>query len=196
MKVPNRPVKVPDRPRLLGIDDGPFTKGVDATTALVAVFMEGPDRVEGVAIRPFPIDGEDATAFLARWIGELRFRPACHGVVLGGITLAGLAVVDLAELAERTGLPVIAVSRRDPSAHRVADALAAAGLTTRLPVLERAPKPFAVDGSLYASVAGTSEDRARALVLATRGKSAFPEPLRVAHLIAAAVARGSSRGRA
>jgi endonuclease V-like protein UPF0215 family len=189
-------VRVPDRPRLLGIDDGPFTKGVDETTPLVAVFMEGADRLEGVAIHSFPIDGEGATAFLARWIDELRFRPACHGVVLGGITLAGLAVVDLGDLADRTGLPVIAVSRRDPSDHRVADALSAAGLTARLPLLERAPKPFPVDGSLYASAAGTSEERARALVLATRGKSAFPESLRVAHLIAAAVVRGTSRGRA
>jgi len=189
-------LRVPARPRLLGIDDGPFTKGVDATTPLVAVFMEGGDRIEGVALRAFPVDGDGVTAFLARWIAGLRFRPATHGVVLGGITMAGLAVVDLPALARETGLPVIAVSRRDPSDHRVADALHAAGLTARLPLLERAPAPFAVDGGLHAAVAGTSPERARALLLAARGKSALPEPLRVAHLIAAAVARGSSRGRA
>lgn len=189
-------MRVPARPRLLGIDDGPFTKGVDATTPLVAVFMEGADRVEGVALRAFPVDGDEVTAFLARWIGELRFRPASHGVVLGGITMAGLAVVDLSALARETGLPVIAVSRRDPSGHRVADALQAAGLTARLPLLERAPAPFVVDGGLHAAVAGASPERARALLLAARGKSALPEPLRIAHLIAAAVARGSSRGRA
>ena len=187
---------IPARPRLLGIDDGPFTKGVDATTPLVAVFMEGADRIEGVALRVFPVDGDDVTTFLARWISALRFRPATHGVVLGGITMAGLAVVDLPALARATALPAIAVSRRDPADHRVAHALAAAGLAARLPLLERAPAAFRVDGGLHASVAGATPERARALLLAARGKSTLPEPLRVAHLIAAAVARGSSRGRA
>ena len=49
---------------------------------------------------------------------------------------------------------------------------------------------------LHAAVAGALRERAQALLLASRGKSALPEALRVAHLIAAAVARGSSRGRA
>lgn len=189
-------MSAPARPRLLGIDDGPFIKGVDVTTPLAAVFMEGADRIEGVALRRFPVDGADATAFLAGWIGELRFRPAAHGVVLGGITIAGLGLVDLPELASACGLPVIAVSRRDPAGHRVADALRAAGLAARLPMLERAPAAFAVDATLHAAVAGASHEHARALLLAARGKSALPEALRVAHLVAAAVARGSSRGRA
>jgi hypothetical protein len=187
---------VPARPRLLGIDDGPFTKGVDATTPLVAVFMEGADRIEGVALRSFPIDGDGVTAFLARWIGALRFRPAAHAVVLGGVTIAGLAVVDLPALAAALGLPVIAVSRRDPRGHRVAEALRAAGLAARVPLLERAPEAFRVDAGLHAAVAGAPRERAVALLAASRAKSALPEALRVAHLIAAAAVRGSSRGRA
>jgi endonuclease V-like protein UPF0215 family len=187
---------VPRRPRLLGIDDGPFRKSHDATTPLAAVFMEGADRVEGVALSAFPVDGDEVTAFLARWIGGLRFRRATHGVVLGGITLAGLAVVDLPALARATGLPVMAVGRRDPRGHRVAEALRAAGLAARLPLLERTPEAFAVEPGLHVAVAGAEPERARALLLAARAKSALPEPLRLAHLIAAAVARGSSRGRA
>jgi hypothetical protein len=189
-------LKVPRRPRLLGIDDGPFHKGSDSTTPLVAVLMEGPDRIEGVALASFPVDGDDVTAFLARWIGGLRFRRAAHGVVLGGITLAGLAVVDLPALARATALPVMAVGRRDPSGHRVAEALRAAGLAARVPLLERTPQAFAIARGLHVAVAGAEPERARALLLAARAKSALPEPLRVAHLVAAAVARGSSRGRA
>jgi endonuclease V-like protein UPF0215 family len=126
-------MRAPARPRLLGIDDGPFVKGVDATTPLVAALMEGGDRLEGVAIRPFAVDGDDVTAFLARWIRALRFHAATHAVVLGGVTIAGLAVVDLAALAVALELPVIAVSRRDPSDHRVVRALLAAGLAGRTP---------------------------------------------------------------
>lgn len=189
-------MRAPARPRLLGIDDGPFRKGVDATTPLVAALVEAGDRLEGVAIRRFPVDGEDATGFLADWIRALRFHPAAHAVVLGGITIAGLAIVDLAALAAALERPVIAVSRRDPGDHRVAEALAAAGLADRIPLVERAPSAWRVDERLHAAVAGATRERAQALLLASRGKSALPEALRVAHLIAAAVARGSSRGRA
>jgi endonuclease V-like protein UPF0215 family len=188
-------MRVPGRPRLLGVDDGPFRKGVDAKAPLVAALVEGGDRLEGVAIRDFPVDGDDVTAFLAAWIRGLRFHPAAHGLVLGGVTIAGLAVVDLTALADALGLPVLAVSRRDPSGHRVASALAAAGLAARIPLLERTPAPWRVDTGLFAAVAGAPRERAEALLLASRGKSALPEALRVAHLIAAAVARGSSRGR-
>jgi hypothetical protein len=184
------------RPHILGIDDGPFDKGRDTETALVAVMMEGHDLVEGVAIRRFPIDGDDVTGFLADWIGGLRFRPAIQGVVLGGLTMAGLAVVDLRRLAQETGLPALAVNRRDPGNHRVGDALSAAGLADRQPLLDRAPTSIPVDDGLHVAFAGTDRENALALITASRGKSALPEALRLAHLIAAAVVRGTSRGRA
>jgi endonuclease V-like protein UPF0215 family len=31
--------------------------------------MEGPDRIEAVALSHFPVDGEHATEYLAGWIG-------------------------------------------------------------------------------------------------------------------------------
>jgi hypothetical protein len=193
--VPSRP-RIAPRPHLLGIDDGPFRKHRDRETPLVAVVMEGCDLVEGVAIRSFPIDGDDVTGFLAAWIGELRFRPVLRAVVLGGVTIAGLAVVDLPRLARETGLGAIAVGRRDPRDHGVADALRAAGLADRIPALERAPAAEPAGPGLWAACAGIAPERARALLAAARRKAALPEPLRLAHLIAAAVARGSSRGRA
>jgi len=189
-------VAVPARPHLLGIDDGPFEKGRDRETPLVAVMMEGHDLVEGVAIERFPVDGDDVTGFLAAWIAGLRFRPAVQGMVLGGLTIAGLAVVDVARLARETSLPVLAVNRRDPSRHRVGDALRAAGLPERMEILERAPESVRVDDGLYAAFAGADRVTALSLLAASRHKSALPEPLRVAHLVAAALARGASRGRA
>jgi endonuclease V-like protein UPF0215 family len=183
------------RPHLIGVDDGPFEKGVDRETPLVAVFMEAADRVEGVAITRFPVDGDDATGFLARWITSLRFHDAAQGVVLGGVTLAGLAVVDPPRLADALGLPVLVTNRRAPSNERVGAALESAGLAERRAILERAPEPFRLHDGLWVSAAGTDADGARALLRPAVGKSALPEPLRLAHLIAAAVVRGSSRGR-
>lgn len=181
---------------MLGVDDGPFEKGRDAEAPLVGVFMEGRDLVEGVAVTRFPVDGEGVTEFLAGWIGGLRFRPALQAVVLGGVTVAGLAVVDVPALAAALGLPVLVVNRREPVDHRVEGALRKAGLAHRAEVLARAPRSRALGEGLFVGCAGATPEQAERVVRATRRKGELPEALRVAHLVAAALARGSSRGRA
>jgi hypothetical protein len=184
------------RPHLIGIDDGPFQKGRDRDTALVAVFMEGADLVEGVAIERFPVDGADVTDFLSQWMLRLRFLPAAQGIVFGGLTIAGLALIDAPALAASTGIPVLIVNRRAPEDARVAQALRAAGLEARAGVLARSPRSVALASGLHVAFAGAEEHTARELIAASTGKAALPEPLRVAHLIAAALGNGSSRGRA
>jgi len=92
-------------------------------------------------------------------------------------------------------LPVLAVGRRDPRDHRLADALAAAALGERLAIVRRTPPARPVAGGGFVACAGASATRAAALVAAARRKSQLPEALRIAHLIAAAVVRGESRGR-
>jgi endonuclease V-like protein UPF0215 family len=183
------------RPHVIGIDDGPFTKGVDPDTPLVAVLMEGAGLVEAIAVERFPVDGAHVTGFLADWIARLRFRPSAQGLVFGGLTLAGLAVLDPDRLAAAVGLPVLVVNRRAPANELVIQALRAAGLEDRIAVLERAPHSVTLHDGLHVAFAGTDEVGARRLLAATTGKSALPEPLRVAHLVAAALARGESRGR-
>lgn len=189
-------MRLPDRPHVLGVDDGPFDKHRSRGTPLVAVMTEGADLVEGVAITEFPVDGDDVTGFLADWIGGLRFRPALQAVVLGGITIAGLAVVDVAALAGRLGVPVVVVNRRAPENQRLAGALRAAGLAERMALLERSPAAFELAPGLHVSAAGCDRETAAAVVRATRRKSGLPEPLRLAHLVAAALVKGQSRGRA
>jgi len=183
------------RPHVLGIDDGPFVVGDSVDTPIVGVMTEGATLVESVAVTRFPIDGPEVSAFLAEWITGLRLHPALQAIVLGGVTVAGLAVIDLPALAAAIGLPVIAVSRRNPRDHRVADALRAAGLTDRLAILERTPAAVPSPHGLHLGCAGAAPDVAAALVAACLGKAAVPEPLRLAHLIARAIVRGESRGR-
>ena len=183
------------RPHLIGVDDGPFEKHADAVTPIVGVVMEGPDLVEGVAITDFPIDGADVTDFLAEWIRGLRFRPGLQGLVLGGITIAGLAVVDVVRLSELLELPVLVLNRKDPRNHRLSGALESAGFSERLEVVDRTPPSLSVTDGLFLACAGTSPDEAVRLIDASRRKGEMPEPLRLAHLIACAVVRGESRGR-
>ncbi len=184
------------RPHVLGIDDGPFDKWKDAEAPVVGVMMEGHDLVEAVAISRFPVDGKEATEFLAGWIRDLRFRSGLHAVVLGGVTIAGLGIVDIDELSVALSLPVIVVNRHDPSDHRVAVALRAAGLEERIATLERIPTAWKLADGVFVTHAGTDRDKAAGFVRATTAKSSLPEPLRLAHLVGAALATGQSRGRA
>jgi endonuclease V-like protein UPF0215 family len=183
------------RPHLLGVDDAPFDKRQSQPVPVIGVVMEGADRIESVAVGRFPVDGEDVTGYLAGWIGGLRTRAALQGVILGGITVAGLAVVDATELADRLGLPVLVVTRRNPAGSDLANALRAAGLERRLALLGRVPRAFGVREGLYLAHAGTSRAEAERLVRASLAKSRLPEPLRVAHLIGQAIVLGESRGR-
>jgi hypothetical protein len=48
---------------------------------------------------------------------------------------------------------------------------------------------------VFVTLAGTSRDEAERILRAARGKSRLPEPLRLAHMIGAALVAGQSRGR-
>jgi uncharacterized protein len=183
------------RPHMLGVDDAPFDKLQSGPVPIVAVAMEGHDVIESVALGEFPVDGEGATEYLATWIGGLRGRKGLQGVTLGGITIAGLGIVDVGGLADRLGLPILVVTRHNPASSDLADALRAAGLTHRLEVLGRVPRAYGIGEGLYLAHAGTSRVEAEQLVIATLAKARLPEPLRVAHLIGQALVMGESRGR-
>jgi endonuclease V-like protein UPF0215 family len=171
------------RPHILGIDDAPFEKGQRQSVPIIAVMMEGSDLVEGVAIDSFPVDGGGATDHLVRWITGLRFHASLQGVVLGGITMAGLGVVDVSALARGLGAPVLVVTRRHPTN------------ADRIPVVERSPRATRLHDGLYLACAGADPDAGATLARAILGKSHLPEPLRIAHLIARALVTGESRGR-
>jgi endonuclease V-like protein UPF0215 family len=181
-------------PHVLGIDDAPFEKDQDGPVPIVGVVMSGAALVEGIAVTSFPVDGDDAAGFLGEWVSEMRWRPALRAVVLGGVTVAGLGIVDLAALAARLTLPVISVTRRAPTNDRLVTALRSAGLSDRLAVLDRLPPARRLDDGLFVTSAGTDDASADELVRRTIGKANVPEPLRIAHLIGAAIVQGSSRG--
>ena len=185
-----------NRPHVLGIDDAPFRKGQPEPVPIVGVTMEGADLVEAIAVTQFPVDGEGATDFLAGWVRALRVHASLQAVVLGGITLAGLAVVDLRAFALALELPVLAVTRRAPVDTDLVAALRTAGFSHRAALVERSPRARSLGRGLYLACAGIEATRAAAIVRATLGKAQVPEPLRLAHLVGAALVLGESRGRA
>lgn len=182
-------------PHLLGIDDAPFCKGQHEPVPIVGVMMEGAARVEAVATLTFPVDGDNATGILAEWIQSRRFFPTMQAVVLGGITIAGLGLVELETLAAALGLPVLAVTRRPGITADLARAMQVAGFPDRAEKLLRQPPQERFGVGLWCSFAGVDRPAAENFLRNSLGKAALPEALRVAHLMAAALVHGQSRGR-
>ncbi|HEX5574722.1 MAG TPA: DUF99 family protein [Gemmatimonadales bacterium] len=183
------------RPHTLGVDDAPFDKRQTTPVPIIGVAMEGNDLIESIALGEFPVDGDGATEYLATWIAGLRARPMLQAVILGGITIAGLGIIDTVALAERLGLAVLVVTRHNPARSELDSALRAAGLMDRLSLLEGIPRAYSAGDGLYLAHAGATRMEAERLLAATLGKSKLPEPLRVAHLIGQAIVLRESRGR-
>jgi len=179
----------------VGLDDAPFVRGSRAAVPVAGVVCAG-TRFEGLVwgrVRP---DGWNATAALRRMLEGGKFLPQLHAVLLDGITLGGFNVVDLDALSQALGKPCIAFVRRAPDLCAVERALQKLpNPARRLAILRRAGEihagpPFVfqvrgADASFAAEVLGRVTDTGR-----------VPEPLRLAHLIAAAVVRGESGHRA
>lgn len=183
--------------RLIGFDDGPFTFE-DETTSLAGVMTRGGGYVEAVMAGQVTVDGTDATRAMVGLLEGAGLLETAQAVVVNGGALGGFNVVDLEALHDRLGLPVAAVIRDLPDHEAVEAALAGhfEDAEDRLAVLTaQALEPVDLgQGTVHVRrVGGTLEALAGLLRVNTvRGRR--PEPLRIAHLVATAIAEGRSRG--
>jgi hypothetical protein len=153
-------------------------------------------RFEGMVWGHVRQDGWDATDALASLLEGGKFLPQVHLVLLDGLSLGGFNLVDLPALAARLGRPCVAVLRRPPDLPAVVRAL------RRLPRPRRRLELLARAGPVHArppfhfQVAGADPDVVGAALPRLTDRGNVPEPLRLAHLVGAAVLRGESGRRA
>ncbi|MEZ4241882.1 MAG: DUF99 family protein, partial [Myxococcota bacterium] len=141
-------------------------------------------------------DGLDATEALAGMVLGSKFADQVHLVLIDGLTVGGLNVVDLPALADALGVPCAAVMRKPPAiaafrrvVERLPDAEVRWDRVVRAgPVHERPPFWF--------QAAGAAPDDVALALQAVTDTGHVPEPLRLAHLIGAAVVGGASSRRA
>lgn len=181
---------------VLGVDDAPFDRAHRGDVPIVGAVYSGL-VLEGVLVSKVRRDGVNATDAIARLVLGSRFAPQLQAILLQGLALAGFNVVNLGRLHALTKLPVLVVARRAPDLAAIESAL-----LTRVPGgrrkwrLVRQAGPMEPLAGVWTQRAGFTADSARRLLekLAVNGR--VPEPLRTAHLVAGALARGESRGRA
>lgn len=181
--------------RAIGFDDAPFVRGRRGPVGVAGVVCAG-TRFEGLVWGEIRQDGWNATDVLAKLLVGGKFLPQLHVVLLDGIALGGFNVVDLEALAARTGRPCVAVMRRVPDLQAVERALRRLpGAARRLDLVRRAG-PVHRRGTFIFQVRGADPDSTGRALARLTDRGLVPEPLRLAHLVGAAIARGESGRRA
>jgi len=184
--------------RVLGFDDSPHTRA-DTRVSVVGVAMRGGRYVEAVLRTDVGRDGDDATQRIATCVNGYAGKQGTVAVLLQNLMVAGFNTIDLEALHEAIGLPVIAVARGTPDLPAVRSAL----VDGRIPngavkwcrieaVVKRMRQ--ALDGKLTLTAVGMDPARAEDLVAVCTERGFMPEPLRLAHLIAAGWVLGQSKG--
>ena len=184
--------------RVLGLDDGPFQKFRDATTVIVGVIMRLDSYVEGVSIRDITVDGMDCTETVMSMING-RFKDDIDFIMSNGITFAGFNILDITGINEKTGIPVIAITRKKPAMESIFSALSLhfKDAEQRIKIIKKTSVDEIKywDKTLYINRAGTSLNDAVMLIKKATRTGNIPEPVRMAHLIATAIKNKESHGR-
>jgi len=121
-------------------------------------------------------------------------------VLIDGTAVGGFNVIDVDALHEKVERPVVTVTRRKPDLAAIETALRRRfdDWEDRLRIMRR-HRVEAVrvrQGTLWVSYVGTDRTAVQEALRLATVRGVLPEPLRIAHLIAAGIMRGESRGRA
>lgn len=175
---------------VIGIDDAPFPRTFRGDVPIVGVAFSGL-RLEGVLHSKVRRDGVNATRAITSMVASSRFAAHTRLLLMEGIALAGFNVVDIHALSRHLGMAVLVVSKRKPDMAAVEFALKnrirGGGQKWRLIEMAGAMEPI---GSLFVQRAGIAADDARIVLDALSIHSRLPEPVRVAHIVASALAIG------
>jgi len=185
--------------RVIGIDDAPF-KFTDEECLVVGVITRGKEYVDGVLSSRIKVDGMDATQKFAEMINYSHFKDQLRAIFLDGISYAGFNMVNIKELNELTGIPVIVIIRKKPNKKEFIDAMKRLDdWKTRVRCVEVAGEVkelISTKGKVYFQFYGCEQKKAVEVIKKSLKRSAIPECLRIAHLVGRGVVEGESgRGR-
>lgn len=185
--------------RVIAVDDGAFTRE-DATAPLAAVVVSSPQDVEGVLLARVTVDGDDATETVVELLADSPHRVGARALLVDGIAVGGFNLLDLDRLSKQLELPVVSVTRRPPDYAKIRSALRtyfprdfrSRWRRVRAHPLFRVPT---AGQPILASAVGCARRDAIALLRRLAIHGYWPEPLRLAHLVAQAAGRASSPAR-
>ena len=181
--------------RVIGFDDAPFERHTSKPVAVAGVVCSL-TRFEGMLWGHVQADGWDSTEQLTQMLLSSKFHAQLHLVLLDGISMGGLNLIELPNLAQQIQLPCVAVMRKFPKLSKMKAAISLLPEPEkRLQILAQAGE-IQVHPPFYFQVYGLSAVLTARILQRLTDKGNVPEALRIAHLITSAVLNGESGKRA
>lgn len=185
--------------RILGIDDSPFPSHTTDEVLLVGTVFRAGNWMDGVLSTHIHGDGVDVTEKITEMVKNSRNLGQLGVIMLDGITFGGFNMVNIRQVYESTGIPVIVIMRKIPNFDRIKNALKRFDdWEERWANVIEAGEVYKVENTepIYMQIHGIDRRDADEIVRLSATRSAIPEPIRVAHIIAAGIVKGESKGSA
>ncbi len=192
--------------RIVGFDDSKFAFS-DELVHVFGVVTRANGYVEGAMHDQVHVDGNDATEVLIQLVLRSRYRKQLRLILTDGIAMGGFNIIDIEKLNKMTGIPVIAVTRSKPDLEAMKKAMTyhfddweerfktiAKGTIHELDLGKDGHKPIHIKS--WGLDDDTDAELVGSYVRASIIRGAYPEPLRLAHMISTALTSGESKGRA
>ncbi len=176
--------------RVLGIDDGPFRRGVDSETCITGVVMRLDGTVEAIKVEPLKVDDPNALECVIDLIPE-KSKSMIRAVVSEGVTFGGFGLIDPETFYQRTGIPFISITKGKADIEAMKRALdehhnmnpQAVALLERLH-----PVQMEINGTRFTlNFHGITGKEAMFILKRLMKNGHVPEPVRLAHMISSAV---------
>ena len=191
--------KIKQEIRILGVDDSPFPSHTTEKVMLVGTVFRAGNWLDGVLSTYVYGNGTDATEKISEMVKNSRNLGQLGVIMLDGITFGGFNLVNVRQIFESTGVPVIVIMRKIPNFDSIKKALKRFDdWEDRWANVLEAGEVYKVDNPepIYMQIYGIEREDAEDIIRLSTTRSAIPEPLRVAHIIAAGIVTGESKGSA
>lgn len=190
--------QVKEEARIIGIDDGHFTKKQKRVTVVGAI-TRGNKSLDGLLSTKITIDGLDATERIIKMISRSSHKHQLRFIMLNGITFGGFNLVDIRELYSKTRLPVIVFIRKKPDFRSIYNALKKnfKDWKDRWGFIKKAGRVHSMKinkSKVYFQRSGITVKLAKEVIKMSIAYGNTPEPLRLAHIIATGITMGQSKG--
>jgi len=165
----------------------------DNKSIVAGIVMRGDFRIDGFGICRPKVGGTDSTSSLVSLYQRLE-RPDIRAWMLSGSVISWFNIIDIVELHEATGVPVVCVTYNPSEGiEKYLKEYFPSDWGLRLQIMERAGPRMEVTLEtghvVYLSVSGLSTTRAKQLVNQFTLDGKIPEPIRVARIEAAGLHR-------
>lgn len=169
--------------RILGVDDSAFSFKEDEAV-ITGVVYRGTEFIEEIVFEKVTVDGDDATERLLDLYSKSSNHRQLKAIMVDGLAFAGLNLIDISKVSDKTGKPVVAVTKNRPDREKFVKTVEDSGKDAEIvEKLDDFRETDLKDGKVYFQYSGVELERAEKLLEKSILHGRTPEAIRVADMI-------------